>query len=269
MRAASTDLRERSVRVVADGQSLREAAWRFGVRVSAVKRSLVRQQETGSLQRTPLPGDPRTIKREQDALLLARLQAEPDATVVEHCAWWAEHQGQPLARGDAVAGDPPPGRDAPKPARRAAVAQRDPAQLVCVDESGTHTSLTRLSGWAPHDRRATGAVPRSHGQTVTVVAALAPDGVPVPWLIAGAMETATCAWDIREPVAPTLRPGQVVVRDTVSVHTAASMREALAARGGGSPLVRPPSSPDCTPIAQAFSTRKAMLRGLGARTREE
>src|SRR6516162_5910568 len=89
MRASSTDLRERMVRVVADGQPLREAARRFGVRVSAVKRSVVRQQETGSLERTPLPGGPRTIGREQEATLLARLQAAPDATVLEHCAWRA------------------------------------------------------------------------------------------------------------------------------------------------------------------------------------
>jgi hypothetical protein len=52
-----------------------------------VKRSIVREQETGSLQRTPLPGGPRTIRREQETLLLARLQAAPMATVLEHCAW--------------------------------------------------------------------------------------------------------------------------------------------------------------------------------------
>jgi hypothetical protein len=34
---------------------------------------------------------------------------------------------------------------------REAVALRDAAQFVFVDESGTHTSLTRLYGWAPHD----------------------------------------------------------------------------------------------------------------------
>jgi transposase len=78
MRAASTDLRERSVRVEADGQPLRVAARRFGVSVSAVKRSIVRQQETGSLQRPPLPGGLRTIKHEQETLLLARLEAAPD-----------------------------------------------------------------------------------------------------------------------------------------------------------------------------------------------
>jgi transposase len=118
MRVASTDLRERSVRVVADGQPLRQAARRFGVSVtavsvSAVKRYRVGQQETGSRQRTPLPGGPRTISRaRRKRFLRARLKTEPAATVVEHCAWWAEHQGQPLARDDAVAGDAPPGLDA-------------------------------------------------------------------------------------------------------------------------------------------------------------
>jgi transposase len=150
---------------------------------------------------------------------------------------------------------------------REAVATRDPAPFVLVDASGTHTALTRLSGWAPHDRRATGSVPRTHDTKTTLVAALTPDGVQAPWMIEGAMETATFAWSITEQVAPTLRPGQVVVRDTVSVHKAARIREALAARGS-SVLFLPPSSPDCTPIEQAFSKRKALLRGLGARTRE-
>src|SRR5258708_25155015 len=97
MRAYSTDLRERIVRVMADGQPMREAARRFGVSVSAVKRYIVRQQETGSLARTPIPGGPRKIGREQEAILQARLEAAPDATVLEHCAWWEEHQGQELS----------------------------------------------------------------------------------------------------------------------------------------------------------------------------
>jgi hypothetical protein len=66
---------------------------------------------------------------------------------------------------------------------RAAAAQLDPQQLVLVDESGTHTALTRLSGWAPHHRRATGSAPRTRGKNTTLVAALAPDGLREPWLI--------------------------------------------------------------------------------------
>jgi len=97
MRAYSTDLKERLVRAVADGQPMREAARRFGVAVTTVKRAVVQQRETGSLQRKPIPGGPRKIGREQEAILRERLQAAPDATVLEHCAWWAEQQGQHLS----------------------------------------------------------------------------------------------------------------------------------------------------------------------------
>ena len=127
--------------------------------------------------------------------------------------------------------------------------------------------MTRLYGWAPHDRRASGSVPRNHGHNITLVAALTPEGLREPWLIAGAMNTETFEWYIREELAPRLRPGQVVVLDNLSVHKAASIREALAARQCAL-LFLPPYSPDCTPIEQAFSKLKAIVRGLGARTQE-
>ncbi len=139
--------------------------------------------------------------------------------------------------------------------------------MVFVDESSTHIALTRLYGWAPHDQRARGSAPRNHGHNITLVAALAPDGLRVPWLIEGAMETTTFAWYIAEQLGPTLHPGQVVVLDNLSVHKAASIQQALAARGCEL-LFLPPYSPDFTPIEQAFSKLKAILRGLGARTKE-
>lgn len=128
-------------------------------------------------------------------------------------------------------------------------------------------SLARLYGWAPHDRRATGSVPRNHGGNITLVAALSPDGLQTPWMIEGAMDSATFEWYIKEQLAPTLRPGQVIVLDNLSAHKAASIREAIEARGCAL-LFLPPYSPDFTPIEQAFSKLKAILRGLGARTRE-
>jgi transposase len=179
-----------------------------------------------------------------------------------------------------VAGHSPPGLDAEKKtlaaserneeartAWRAAVAQLDPEQLVFVDESGTNISLTHLYGWAPHDQRATGSVPRNHGKNTTLVAARAPDGLHEPWLIEAAMDTESFAWSIAEQLAPTLRPGQVVVVDNLSAHKADSIRHAIAARGCQL-LFLPPYSPDFTPIEQAFSKMKAILRGLGARSKE-
>src|SRR6266849_1229595 len=49
MRAYSTDLKERLVRAVANGQPMREAARRFNVAVNTVKRAVVQERETGSL----------------------------------------------------------------------------------------------------------------------------------------------------------------------------------------------------------------------------
>ena len=150
---------------------------------------------------------------------------------------------------------------------RQAAAQLDPEQLVVGDESGTNIALTRLDGWAPHDQRATGSVPRHHGKNTTLVAALTPDGLQVPWMIAGAMDTATFVWYMTEQLGPTLRPGQIVVLDTLSVHKAQSIRQALEARHCQL-LFLPSYSPDFTPIDQAFSKLKAILRRLGARTKE-
>ena len=55
--------------------------------------------------------------------------------------------------------------------------------------------------------------------------------------------------------------------DNLSVHKAASIRHAIESRGCDL-LFLPPYSPDFTPIEQAFSKLKAILRGLGARTHE-
>ena len=132
---------------------------------------------------------------------------------------------------------------------------------------GTNIALTRLYGWAPHDHRATGSVPRNHGKNTTLVAALAPDGLHVPWTTRGAMDTETFVWYITEQLAPTLRPGQVVVLDNLSVHKAASSRQVIEARQC-TLLFLPSYSPDFTPIEQAFSKIKAVLRRIGARTTE-
>jgi transposase len=127
--------------------------------------------------------------------------------------------------------------------------------------------LTRLYGWAPHDQRATGSVPRNHGTNTTLVAALTPEGLQAPWTIEGAIDTEAFELYVKEVLGPLLRPGQIVVLDNLSVHKAARIRKAIEARKCAV-LFLPPYSPDLTPIEQAFSKLKAILRGRGARTRE-
>jgi transposase len=206
MRAYATDLKERLVRAVANGLPMREAARRCNVAVTTVQRAVVQQRTTGSLERKPLPGRPREISREQAAIRHGRLEEAPDATVLEPCAWWAEPQGQPLSAAPMWRAmhrlgwtqkqrhGPPASatrrRGQPGARRSRRWTPLDPARLVFVDESGTHTALPRLDGWAPHDQRATGSVPRQHGKNTTLVAALTPEGVQAPWTLEGARETA-------------------------------------------------------------------------------
>jgi transposase len=97
MRAYSIDLKERLVRAVAAGQPMRAVAGQLGVAVTTVKRAVVQWRATGSLARRPIPGGVRLIGPEHEPVLQERLEAAPDATVLDHCQWWAQTQGQALS----------------------------------------------------------------------------------------------------------------------------------------------------------------------------
>ena len=70
---------------------------------------------------------------------------------------------------------------------------------------------------------------------------------------------------IETQLAPTLKPGDVVVLDNLSVHKSARAEAAIRARGAWL-LFLPQYSPDVNPIEMAFSKLKAHLRRAAART---
>ena len=72
---------------------------------------------------------------------------------------------------------------------------------------------------------------------------------------------------VERALAPTLRPGRVVVLDNLSAHEGEEIRELIEARGCEM-LFLPPYSLDYNPIEEAFSKMKALLRKAEARTRE-
>jgi transposase len=72
---------------------------------------------------------------------------------------------------------------------------------------------------------------------------------------------------VERVLAPSLRPGHVVVMDNLSSHKGLRVRELVEARGCEL-LYLPAYSPDLNPIEQAFAKLKALLRRAGARTRE-
>jgi transposase len=97
MKQYSVDLRERLLRAMDAGLSQAEATRLFGVSPATLERWRRRQRQTGSVAPQPRPGRPRRIGRAQEAALLAQVRSAPDATLREHCAWWAAEQGTGLS----------------------------------------------------------------------------------------------------------------------------------------------------------------------------
>jgi transposase len=97
MKAYSLDLRERIVAAVAEGVSKAEAARRFSVDLSTVKR-YVRRAAAGILAPRRSPGRPRRIGPEQEPALVAQVERRADADLAEHCRAWAAEQGAAVSR---------------------------------------------------------------------------------------------------------------------------------------------------------------------------
>ncbi|MBA2598256.1 MAG: transposase, partial [Chloroflexia bacterium] len=72
---------------------------------------------------------------------------------------------------------------------------------------------------------------------------------------------------VAEVLVPSLRPGQIVVWDNLSVHKSADARARIEA-AGCHVVFLPSYSPDCNPIEQAFAKTKQALRRIGPRSWE-
>ena len=72
---------------------------------------------------------------------------------------------------------------------------------------------------------------------------------------------------VEQILAPSLRPGQIVILDHLSIHLGSRVKQAIE-ENSCQLLVLPAYSPDFSPIEGAFSQLKTILRRAGARTRE-
>ena len=110
-------------------------------------------------------------------------------------------------------------------------------------------------------------MPRNWGANVTLLASMSAEGMGPCLAVEGSTTKAVFETYLERVLAPSLRPGRVVVMDNLSAHKGSRVREIVEGRGCEL-LYLPPYSPDFNPIEQAFSKRKGLLRKTGARTRE-
>ena len=136
------------------------------------------------------------------------------------------------------------------------------------DETGASTKMARRCGRSPRGERCRAPVPHGHWKTTTFVGALRLEGMTAPMLLDGAMHGAAFLAYVEQVLAPTLKPGDVVVMDNLPAHKPVAVRKAIEA-AGAELLFLPPYSPDFNPIEMAFSKLKAFLKKTSARTKDD
>ena len=127
--------------------------------------------------------------------------------------------------------------------------------------------MTRAHARAPRGVRAIGRVPWGHWRRLTVIGALARDGLCACMSIAAATSTAVFQAFVEQVLAPALRDRSdaILVMDNLAAHKARAVRDALAAAGIHYRYL-PAYSPDLNPIEPCWAKLKARLRARGART---
>ncbi len=142
----------------------------------------------------------------------------------------------------------------------------DPQRLIFVDEMGANTSLSPLRAWSRRGERAHCSVPRNRGKNTTLLSSMSVEGMGPSLAVEGATDREVFEAYLEEVLAPSLRPGQIVVMDNLTAHKGERVRELVEGRGCEL-LYLPPYSPDLNPIEEAFSKMKGILRKAQTRNR--
>ncbi|WP_246415062.1 IS630 family transposase, partial [Rhizorhapis suberifaciens] len=284
-KAHSSDLRVRIVGEIERGQSCRAAARRFGVSAATAVRLAQRKAQTGSLApaQQGRPAGSGLLAAHVEALV-DWVEADGDITMPELAARLLAERGvkahpASLSRLLIRHGLPSKKTLLASETDRADIVRRRriwtvhrqpwmkkrPERLVFIDETGTTTKMTRLRGRARKGHRLKMKAPFGHWGTQTFIAALRHDGLTAPWVIDRPMNRQIFEAYVETQLAPTLKPGDMVILDNLSSHKSERASAILKERGAWF-LYLPPYSPDLNPIEMAFAKLKAHLRKAKART---
>ena len=143
-----------------------------------------------------------------------------------------------------------------------------PERLVFLDECGMLTTMSRLHGRSLRGTRAVASAPFGHWTRVTVLGALATDGIVGAMSVEAATNAAVFHAYLNQVLLPALRrtrPDAVLVMDNLPAHKAPRVR-ALPDRSGFAYRYLPAYSPDLNPTEPGWAKVKTELRRVAART---
>jgi transposase len=240
------DLRERALARKAAGETHRQIAEALQIAPSCVSKWARRERETGSPAPAQVGGyKRRTLSGPAADWLRARIAAGP-FTLQGLSDELAEEQARP---------------DVARRRKRWKAHQMkvEPQRLVFIDETWIKTNMAPLRGWAPRGKRLRAYAPFGHWKTLTFIAALRCDRIEAPFVLDGPINGQAFRLYVETQLAPTLRPGDVVVMDNLGSHKGKAARAAIRSRGAHL-LFLPAYSPDLNPIEQVFAKLKHLMR---------
>lgn len=138
------------------------------------------------------------------------------------------------------------------------------ADLIFLDESGVNLSFVRRMARSLKGERAYGVKPK-RSRNVSVISAISIEQVLVQWSVLGSVDRLMFEEFVATMLVPALWIGAVVIMDNCSIHKGSEV-ERLIKEAGATLIYLPPYSPDFSPIENAWSKLKSVLRTLGART---
>ena len=143
-------------------------------------------------------------------------------------------------------------------------------RLVFLDESGVTTKMARTHARAPRGQRAYGSIPPGSWQRLTVLGALACEGLVAAMSIEAATSTPVllaCLEQVLVPKLQQVKPDAILVMDNLRPHRATEVQELLARAGIGL-LYLPRYSPEFNPIEHAWAKMKEPLKAKAPRSLE-
>lgn len=133
---------------------------------------------------------------------------------------------------------------------------------------GSQLNLTREYGRALPGERVVEGVPSAYGSNYTLLGVLGLNGFAAPLVLEGALNGEAFQQYVKEMLAPTLEPGDILIMDNLPTHKVAGIAAAVEERGARLEYL-PPYSPDYNPIERCWSKIKTYLRKAKARTERE